>query len=164
LSNLKEDLIKEFMSESNPIENSEVINVSDNDSDSVTFEVISRFQLNDQSDFFEEQFLAKLAENNYFNKNSLELISIHFDVTCEVKYEIMFTDLDDEEFYFKPFSDIKEHDFIVTNVKCKNEHINNEKLKEYLNEKNDTQHELHDKIHEELFIGNFNPFALEKYM
>lgn len=72
MNSFKQDLVKEFINESLPIEEFELISVNDYD-DFITFTTVSQFQiLNIEKSFLDEFLLNK----DYFNQNPETRINI----------------------------------------------------------------------------------------
>lgn len=157
MNSFENDLANEFMSESVPIEESELINVTDYD-DFITFTLVSQFQLlNVEKSFLDEFLLNK----DYFNKNPETRISIIYQLT----YDISFTDLNTEELYFEPIDTIKNVNCKIFNITSNDDSDDTIKLKEYLFTSEDFSNQLINKtLDEELTITQFRPFALEQYM
>ena len=157
MNSFESDLANEFMSESVPIEESELISVNDYD-DFITFTLVSQFQLlNVEKSFLDEFLLNK----DYFNQNPETRISIIYQLT----YDISFTDLNTEELYFEPIDTIKNVNCKIFNITSNDNSNEIMKLREYLFESKDFVDQLIDKtLSEELFIDRFRPFALEQYM
>lgn len=157
MNSFKQDLVKEFINESLPIEESELISVNDYD-DFITFTTVSQFQLlNVEKSFLDEFLLNK----DYFNQNLSTKINIIYQLT----YDISFTDLNTEEFYFEPIDTIKNIDCKILNIISNDDSDDTIKLKEHLFASQDFINQLIDKtLNEELFIDQFRPFALEQYM
>lgn len=157
MNSFENDLANEFMSESVPIEESELINVTDYD-DFITFTLVSQFQLlNVEKSFLDEFLLNK----DYFNKNPETRISIIYQLT----YDISFTDLNTEELYFEPIDTIKNVNCKIFNITSNDDSDDIIKLKEYLFTSEDFSNQLINKtLDEELTITQFRPFALEQYM
>ena len=80
MNSFERDLANKFMSESVPIEESELITVNDYD-DFITFTVVSQFQLlNIEKSFLDEFLLNK----DYFNQNPETRINIIYQLTYDI--------------------------------------------------------------------------------
>ena len=129
MNSFKQDLAKEFINESVPIEESELISVNDYD-DFITFTLVSQFQLlNVEKSFLDEFLLNK----DYFNQNPKTRISIIYQLT----YDISFTDLNTEELYFEPIDTIKNVNCKIFNITSNDDSNEIMKLREYLFESKD---------------------------
>lgn len=159
MDNFEQNLAKEFMTESVPIEESELISIN-NHGDFITFTTASQFQLlNIEKSFFEKVLSDEYK--NYF-KNHL---SIKFNITYQLIYDVSFTDLNTEEFYFEPIDIIKNIKCKIFNITTNDDSDDTIKLKEYLFTSEDFSNQLINKtLDEELIITQFRPFALEQYM
>lgn len=157
MSSIEKDLAKEFMNESLPIEESELSSLEDH-GDFVTFTVNSKFS---KLDF--EKSLTTSYE--HFKQNSPAPARIKLNVIYQLTYDVSFTDLNSEEFYYEPIDQIKNVKCQIIKITTSHEHIDNVKLKEHFMNSKEFINELIEHAYSEgLTIDQFRPFALEQYM
>lgn len=159
MNSFKQELANEFMNESVPIEELELISVNDHD-DFITFTTVSQFQLlNVEKSFFEK--VLSNEHKDYFNNHP----SIKFNIIYQMTYDVSFTDLNTEEFYYEPIDTIKNIKCKIFNITINDDHDDTIKLREYLFTSEDFINQLINKtLEEKLTIDQFRPFALEQYM
>lgn len=163
MGKIEKDLAREFMREGHSFDDLEVINVYDN-GDFVTFFVVSRFKVEHHSEFLDDDELMKITIDGSSQLAGNPIGQVEFDAICEVEYEVMYTDLNSDEFFFEPIHQVKETALNVVEVRPSDDNIDNVKLKEYLNEHQEHTQRLSEKVKQNLTINSFRPFGLEEYM